>query len=401
MTQFRAWAAPKSGGPMERLDFDPGAMDAEDVEIEIEHCGVCHSDLAMIDSEWFPASYPVVPGHEVVGRITAVGANAKGRSVGQRVGIGWHSKSCLHCNFCVAGEPNLCGKRQPTIVGRHGGFADKLARALELGHTAARSAGPRQRRAALMCGGGTVFLPFVLHGIKPTDRVGVVGIGGLGHLAVKFARAWGCEVTAFTSTASKREEALCCLGAHKTISSVDVKELKANAGSLDFLLVTVGASLEWDALINTLSPKGRLHIVGVVTEAMKLKSGGLLSWQRSLSGSPTPSPHVLAQMLEFSARHGIAPQVERFPDVQGQRCAGPFALRQGALSRGAGRRFLSKKWLQRAWSCAQAAIDFVAYRVDLLVPPAAARTVVHKQDLQGLSVFSCAVIYCSGSESQL
>ena len=311
MTQFRAWAALKSGGPMERLDFDPGAMDAEDVEIEIEHCGVCHSDLAMIDSEWFPANYPVVPGHEVVGRIVAVGANAKGRSVGQRVGIGWHSKSCLHCNFCVAGEPNLCGKRQPTIVGRHGGFADKLRAhwswAIPLPEALdPASAGP------LMCGGGTVFLPFVLHGIKPTDRVGVVGIGGLGHLAVKFARAWGCEVTAFTSTASKREEAL-LLGAHKTISSVDVKELKANAGSLDFLLVTVGASLEWDALINTLSPKGRLHIVGVVTEAMKLRSGGLLSWQRSLSGSPTPSPHVLAQMLEFAVRHGIAPQVERFP----------------------------------------------------------------------------------------
>ena len=168
------------------------------------------------------------------------------------------------------------------------------------------SAGP------LMCGGGTAFLPFVIHGIKPTDKVGVVGIGGLGHLAVKFAHAWGCEVTAFTSTPSKRDEAL-LLGAHKTVSSVDVKELKAIAGTLDFLLVTVGASLEWDALINTLAPKGRLHMVGVVTEAMKLRTGGLLSWQRSISASPTPSPVVLTKMMEFCARHGIAPQVEHFP----------------------------------------------------------------------------------------
>lgn len=311
MSTFRAWAAMKSGGPMERLDFDPGAMGPEEVEIEVEHCGVCHSDLAMVDSEWFPANYPVVPGHEVIGRIVAVGDQVKGRSLGQRVGIGWHTASCMHCHFCLGGEQNLCGTRQPTIVGRHGGFADRVradwawAVPLPEGLDPA-SAGP------LMCGGGTVFLPFVLHGIQPTDRVGVVGIGGLGHLAVKFARAWGCEVTAFTSSPSKRNEAL-SLGAHKTISSVDKAELKANAGTLDFLLVTVGASLEWDALINTLAPKGKLHIVGVVTEAMKIRSGGLLSWQRSLSGSPTPSPTVLAQMMEFAKRHSIAPQVERFP----------------------------------------------------------------------------------------
>lgn len=311
MTLFRGWAAHRSGGALERFDFDPGALDAEDVEIVVEHCGVCHSDLAMVDSEWFPVTYPMVPGHEVVGRIVTVGAQAKGRSVGQRVGLGWHSKSCLHCNLCLGGEQNLCGKRQPTIIGRHGGFADRIRAhwswALPLPEALSpSSAGP------LMCGGGTVFLPFVLHGIRPTDRVGVVGIGGLGHLAVKFARAWGCEVTAFTSSASKREEAL-QLGAHRTVSSVDLKELKAHAGQLDFLLVTAGATLEWDALMGTLAPNGRLHIVGVVTEAMKLRSSGLLSWQRSLSGSPTPSPRVLAQMLEFSARHGIAPQVERFP----------------------------------------------------------------------------------------
>lgn len=311
MAPFRAWAAKQSGGPLERLDYDPGTLAPEDVEIAVEHCGICHSDLAMIDSEWFPASYPVVPGHEVIGTIVAVGDQTKGRSVGQRVGLGWHSHSCCHCNFCLGGEQNLCTKRQPTIVGRHGGFADRVrahwswAIPVPAGLDPA-SAGP------LLCGGGTVFLPFVINDIKPTDRVGVVGIGGLGHLAVKFARAWGCEVTAFTSSASKRDEAL-ALGAHRTVSSVDLKELKAQAGTLDFLLVTVGAALEWDALIGTLAPKGRLHLVGVVTEAMKIKTGGLLSWQRSLSASPTPSPTMLARMMEFSARHGIAPQVEHFP----------------------------------------------------------------------------------------
>ncbi len=310
MTTFHGWAAHASGAPLQPLSFDPGPMDAEDVEIAVEYCGVCHSDLAMVDSEWFPTNYPVVPGHEVVGTIVAVGPQAKGRAVGQRVGVGWHSKSCLHCHHCMGGEQNLCGTRQPTIIGRHGGFADKMRAhwswAIPLPATLDPvSAGP------LMCGGGTAFLPFVVHGIKPTDRVGVVGIGGLGHLAVKFAKAWGCEVTAFTSSPAKRQEAL-LLGAHRTVSSVDVAELKAFAGQLDFLLVTVGATLEWDALLATLAPKGRMHLVGVVTQAMSVRTSGLLSWQRSISASPTPSPAMLGQMLAFCARHGIAPQVEHF-----------------------------------------------------------------------------------------
>lgn len=312
---IQTWAAFDKAGPLQRFDYDAGPLGDDEIEIRVEHCGVCHSDLALIDSEWFPTNYPLVPGHEVVGVITALGAQAmnkgEGRSIGQRVGIGWHTASCSHCNFCLGGEQNLCAKRQPTIVGRHGGFADRLRAhwswAVPIPDTLDPAAvGP------LMCGGGTVFLPFVINEIKPTDRVGVVGIGGLGHLAVKFARAWGCEVTAFTSSPSKREEAL-ALGAHRTVSSVDLKELKAAAGSLDFLLITVGASLEWDALINTLAPKGRMHLVGVVTDKMSLRSGSLLSWQRSISASPTPSPTLLARMLDFAARHQILPQVERFP----------------------------------------------------------------------------------------
>lgn len=311
MTTFHAYAATSAAAPLVPHSFDPGPMDPEEVEIAIEHCGICHSDLAMVDSEWFPATYPVVPGHEIIGTVVAMGAQAKGLQVGQRVGVGWHTRSCQCCSLCQGGEQNLCKTRQPTIIGRHGGFADRVRAhwnwAIPLpGALDPASAGP------LLCGGGTVFLPFVIHNIRPTDRVGVVGIGGLGHLAVKFARAWGCEVTAFTSTESKREEAL-ALGAHRTCSSTDTKAMKAFANQLDFLLITAGAAMEWDALMGTLAAKGRMHVVGVVTEAMKIKSGGLLSWQRSLSGSPTPSPAVLLQMLEFAARHGIAPQVEHFP----------------------------------------------------------------------------------------
>lgn len=310
MTMFRAWAAHTAGGPLQRFDYDPGPLDPEDVEIAVEHCSICHSDLGMIDSEWGPSPYPVVPGHEVVGRVVAMGEQAKGLKLGQRVGLGWHARSCLHCSFCIAGEQHLCRKRVPSIVGRHGGFADRVRAQWAWCLPVPEALDPASV-SPLMCGGITVFSPLVIHDVKPTERIGVVGIGGLGHLALKFARAWGSDVTAFTSSAAKRDEAL-ALGAHRTVSSVDAAELKAAAGSLDFLMVTAGATLDWDALIATLAPKGRLHLVGVVTDRMQLRSGALLNWQRSVSGSPTGSPATLAQMLGFAARHGITAQVERF-----------------------------------------------------------------------------------------
>jgi uncharacterized zinc-type alcohol dehydrogenase-like protein len=311
MSLFHAWAAQTAGGHLQPFDYDPGPLDAEDVEIQVEHCGICHSDLAMIDSEWGASTYPVVPGHEVVGRVVAAGPRVLGLQVGQRVGVGWHTRSCMHCRACISGEQHLCSKRQPTIVGRHGGFADRLrshwAWALPIPEALdPASVGP------LMCGGITVFSPLVIHEVTPLQRIGVVGIGGLGHLAVKFARAWGCEVTAFTSSPSKRDEAL-ALGAHRTASSIDRDDMKRIAGSIDFLIVTVGATLDWDGLMSTLAPKGRLHLVGVVTDGMKLRTGSLMSWQRSVSASPTGAPGTIARMLDFAARHQITAQVERFP----------------------------------------------------------------------------------------
>jgi len=295
MSLFHAWAAQTAGGPLQPFDYDPGPLDAEDVEIQVEHCGICHSDLAMIDSEWGASTYPVVPGHEVVGRVVAAGPRVLGLQVGQRVGVGWHTRSCMHCRACISGEQHLCSKRQPTIVGRHGGFADRLrshwAWALPIPEALdPASVGP------LMCGGITVFSPLVIHEVTPLQRIGVVGIGGLGHLAVKFARAWGCEVTAFTSSPSKRDEAL-ALGAHRTASSIDRDDMKRIAGSIDFLIVTVGATLDWDGLMSTLAPKGRLHLVGVVTDGMKLRTGSLMSWQRSVSASPTAKVNEAVEHL--------------------------------------------------------------------------------------------------------
>lgn len=311
MPTIHAWAAQRAGGPLEPYEYDPGALGPEEVEITVEHCGICHSDLSMLDNDWGMTAYPFVPGHEAIGRVSALGGQAKGLHVGQRVGLGWTASSCMHCRQCLSGEQHLCPSAQGTIVGRPGAFADRvrahwawvspLPEALDAG-----AAGP------LLCGGITVFAPLLAFDVKPTARVGVVGIGGLGHMALMFARAWGCEVTAFTSSPSKTEEVM-TLGAHRVASSRDPEAMKAIAGTLDLVLDTVNVPLDWDALLATLAPHGRLHVVGAVLEPIPVAAMALIGGQRSVSGSPTGSRPAIDAMLEFAARHRIAPKVEHYP----------------------------------------------------------------------------------------
>src|SRR5450755_3462031 len=206
MSEIHALAAMQAGGRLEPFSYDPGPLGDEQVEIEVQYCGLCHSDFSMLRNEWYFSQYPLVAGHEAVGKVTAVGADAKFVKVGQTVGLGWNSGSCLHCRQCLQGNHNLCDTLQMTILGRHGAFATRVrchwvwATPIPQGVDLA-VAGP------LLCGGITVFNPLVQHDVRPTARVGVIGIGGLGHLALQFFNKWGCDVTAFTSSAGKAEEA--------------------------------------------------------------------------------------------------------------------------------------------------------------------------------------------------
>jgi uncharacterized zinc-type alcohol dehydrogenase-like protein len=308
---IKAWAAKGPKQKLERYEYDLGPIGAEEVEIEVENCGICHSDLSIINNDWGISSYPAVPGHEVIGRVVAMGPQAKGVEMGQAVGVGWGAASCMHCHQCLSGDQNLCAQNVPTIVGHYGGFGDRLrvqwpwAIPLPQGLDAA-NAGP------LLCGGTTVFAPLSVFDVKPTDRVGVVGIGGLGHMALKFANAWGCEVTAFTSTDGKANEAK-SFGAHHVVNSRRESDIRKIASTLDLLLVTVNVPLDWAAMIATLRPKGRMHVVGAVLEPIPVNSMDVIMTQRSVSGSPNGSPVTMQTMLEFAARHGISPQTEHFP----------------------------------------------------------------------------------------
>src|SRR5712691_2128396 len=307
---YLAWTTKAAKQPMALEPIDLGPLGGEEVEVAVEHCGLCHSDLSIFNNDWGISQYPAILGHEVVGRITAVGPNAKGLQVGQRVGVGWFSASCMHYRQCMSGHHHLCPQSTFTIVGHRGGFASHVR-----SHWAWTIPLPEKINFAeagpLLCGGITVFNPLAMYA-KPTDRVGIIGIGGLGHMAVKFASAYGCDVTAFTSSESKFDEAK-GFGAHQVVSSKDSAAIKKLAGSFDLLISTVTVPLDWDAMIGTLAPNGRLHVVGAVLEPIPVAAFSLIMQQRSVSGSPTGSPVAIATMLDFAARHHVAPQTEHFP----------------------------------------------------------------------------------------
>ena len=307
---IKAFAAFEPHGELKPFEYDPGQLKPDEVEIDVQYCGICHSDLSVIDNEWGITTYPVVPGHEVVGTIGKMGDGVKHLKVGQVVGLGWHAGYCNECEPCKTGDHNLCATAQATIVGHHGGFADKV-------RAAANSVVPipegidLESAGPLFCGGVTVFNPLVQFDIKPTDKVAVIGIGGLGHMALQFLNGWGCDVTAFTSSEDKKKEAL-ALGAHHTLSSRDTKEIEAAAGRFDMVISTVNVKLDWNLYLGTLKPRGRLHFVGATLDPLDINVFSLIMAQRSISGSPVGSPLTIARMLEFAKRHHIKPVIEKF-----------------------------------------------------------------------------------------
>ena len=262
MKPIRALAVKDAQSKLEPFEYTPGPLNADQVDIDVQYCGICHSDLSMLRNEWGMTSYPFVPGHEIVGKIAGKGEHVPLLKVGQTVGLGWYAGSCLACQNCLAGDHNLCPTGEATIIKRHGGFATSV-RCQWIWATPLPDSLEPVSAGPLFCGGITVFNPMVQHRLKPTARAGVVGIGGLGHLSLQFLRKWGCEVIAFSSNPSKREEAL-KFGAHQVVDSRTASEqLK---GSLDLILVTANVPLDWEAYLALLAPKGTLHFVGAVPQ---------------------------------------------------------------------------------------------------------------------------------------
>ena len=319
-------AAHAAKEPLRPYHYEPGDLGAGDVELDITHCGICHSDLHLINNDWGLSVYPMVPGHEIIGHVTALGPSAKSLKIGQRVGVGWQARSCLECEYCLRGEENLCAKDQATCIGRPGGYANRIRVHSHFAFPIpevieSESAGP------LLCGGITVFTPLRIFDVDSLMRVGVIGIGGLGHLALQFARAFGCEVTAFSTTPAKEAEAK-KFGAHHFAASADSAAMAKLGSSFDFLLSTVTADLDWNAYLGLLRPKGRLCIVGALEKPLTIPALPLIGGQKSVCGSNIGGSKTILEMLEFAGRHGIRPQVELRPMAEANAALARLAANQ-------------------------------------------------------------------------
>lgn len=325
---INAYAAHQPGGQLEPFAYEVGELAPEEVEIKVDYCGLCHSDLSMLNNDWEITEYPLIPGHEVVGTVAAVGETVTSLQPGQRVGIGWNGETCGTCEYCQVGDDNLCGEAQPLImrppgnVGAqdqavpNGGFASHVRAHQNFVFPipealASEAAGP------LLCGGATVFNSIVQAGVKPTDRVGVIGFGGLGHMAVAFLAAWGCNVTVFSSSPDKEVKAR-ELGATNFVNSRDEEALAALADQFNYIFSTVNVELKWGLYLAALHKKGHLFLVGVAP-GLNLDLGDvfeLMMGQKSIGSSPDCSPANITRMLNFAAQHDIQPDVEVLPIAQ-------------------------------------------------------------------------------------
>ena len=315
MTNVLSYAAPAAKAPLEVFEFDAGPLGAEEIDVAVSHCGICHTDVGMVDNEWGISTYPCVAGHETVGTVAAVGTNVDPTRlhVGQRVGVGAICGACMQCEYCESGRQNVCPNRVDTVMRGHlGGFASQVRAANWRFVHPIPDAIDSEHAGPLLCAGTTVFSPLLRNGVRPVDRVAVVGIGGLGHLALQYLAKWGCDVTAISTSRDKEEQAR-GFGASHFIATRGTDELKKAAGTFDFILSTVSADLPWDEYIAALKPQGTLCIVGLPEKPISISAMSLLPTEKVVAGGIPGSLVETAQMLAFTARHGIKPMIETFP----------------------------------------------------------------------------------------
>ncbi len=308
---IKAYQCPKQGATLSPFEYEPSPLGPHDISIKISHCGICHSDIHLIDNDWELTEYPLVPGHEIVGTVLEKGPLVDHLEVGQRIGIGWQGKSCMGCEWCLSGDENLCADQEGTCVGHYGGFADGIVADGRFAFVLPDSL-PSAPTAPLLCGGATVFAPFIEHKIGPTMKVAVVGIGGLGHLALQFAHAFGCELTALSSNPEKEKEAK-AFGADHFICIQDPAALEKVQRHFDFILSSSISSLDWTGFLAALRPRGKLCLLGGLEKNVDTSVANLVGGRKVICGSNIGSRPVIKQMLTFAARHNILPQIEEFP----------------------------------------------------------------------------------------
>ena len=319
MTPAKAYAAASATSPLASLTIPRRDVTDRDVEIEILFCGICHSDLHQVRNEWadaMPTVYPIVPGHEIVGRVTRVGSGVKTHKAGDLVGVGCLVDSDRTCDACTAGLEQFCPNQTLTFGSpdKHlggvtfGGYSEKLVVDEHFVLQIPETLDPAGA-APLLCAGITTYSPMRHWGVTEGKKVGVIGLGGLGHMGVKFADAFGAHVVVFTTSPDKRDDAL-RLGADEVVVSRNANEMQQHAGSFDFILDTVSARHDVNAYLNLLRLDGALTLVGAPPKPLEVSAFSLIMGRRRLAGSNIGGIAETQEMLHFCGEHGIAADVE-------------------------------------------------------------------------------------------
>jgi uncharacterized zinc-type alcohol dehydrogenase-like protein len=311
-----ALVTPSARAPFEAATIDVRAVGAHDVQIDVAYAGICHSDIHQAREEWGPAIFPMVPGHEIAGIVSAVGDGVTRHAVGDRVGVGCFVDSCRECENCLAGEEQFCLKGNvPTYNGRqysgeptYGGYSQRVV--VDENYVLRIPEGVALDAAApLLCAGITTYSPLKHWGAGPGTRVAVVGMGGLGHMGVQIAHALGAHVTVLSQTLSKRNDGL-RLGADEYYATSDPETFSALRGSFDLIINTVSADIDVDAYLGTLRRNGALVFVGLPEEAQTFRAGSVIGGRRSIAGSNIGGIRETQEMLDFCAEHGLAAEIE-------------------------------------------------------------------------------------------
>jgi uncharacterized zinc-type alcohol dehydrogenase-like protein len=312
-----AYAAPSAKASLAPFKLDRREPGPTEVLIEIAFCGVCHSDLHQAREDWGPALFPMVPGHEIVGHVTAVGARVQKFAIGDRVGVGCMVDSCRVCEACHSGEEQFCvrgasmtynGFEQDGRTMTFGGYSQRIT-VDEAFVVRVPEAMPLDRAAPLLCAGITTYSPLKRFGCGPGRKVAVMGLGGLGHVGVRIARAMGAEVTVISTSERKRKDAI-ELGAHHFLVSSDKAAMKNAASSFDLILDTVSATHDLNAALNLLRVDGALVLVGLPEDALPVQPFALVGRRRRLAGSLIGGIAETQEMLDFCAKHGVLADIE-------------------------------------------------------------------------------------------
>ncbi|XP_030974174.1 probable mannitol dehydrogenase [Quercus lobata] len=314
------WAARDSSGVLSPFNFSRRATGEKDVRFKVIYCGVCHSDLHTVKNDWGTSTYPLVPGHEIVGEVTEVGSKVQKFKVGDKVGVGGMVGACHSCDNCAKNLENYCSKMILTYGAKYydgtityGGYSDTMVSDEHFVIHIPDNL-PLDASAPLLCAGITVYSPLRFYGLdKPGMHVGVVGLGGLGHVAVKFAKAMGVKVTIISTSPNKKKEALEHLGADSFLVSKDQDQMQAAQGTLDGIIDTVSAQHPLLPLISLLKTQGKLVVVGAPEKPLELPVLPLLMGRKLLGGSCAGGMKETQEMIDFAAKHNITADIEIIP----------------------------------------------------------------------------------------